>query len=68
MSEAGAARRTARGEFLRRRNSLWLELRQREPGGPDFEALLAELCALTGLERAEVLAGLGLTGDAVARG
>lgn len=45
---------------LRRRNALWRELRAAPYPSPDFERLLAELSALTGWNRARILAGLGL--------
>ena len=51
------------GEFLRRRNKLWAELRNSEPGTPEFEERLAELAALIGWPRDKVLAGLGLSED-----
>jgi|GEM_PF-1695130 len=47
-------------DFLRRRNGLWLRLRQAEPGTPAFEAHLLELSAMIGWNRARILAGLGL--------
>ena len=46
--------------FLRRRNALWQQLRQLQPGTPDFEALLLELSALIHWSRERVLAGLGI--------
>ena len=46
---------------LRRRNALWRELRAAPYPSPDFERLLAELSALTGWNRARILAGLGLS-------
>ena len=54
-------------DFLRRRNALWLRLRQAGPGSPDFEASdfeagLLELSAMIGWDRARILAGLGLDG------
>lgn len=49
-------------DFLERRNALWRRLRSLAPGTPEFEATLAELCTLTRWDRAQVLAGLGLTG------
>ncbi|WP_425146236.1 hypothetical protein [Deinococcus sp.] len=50
-------------DFLRRRNALWQRLRESEPGGPDFEQVLAELSALIGWDRSRILAGLGLDED-----
>ncbi|SMB90442.1 hypothetical protein SAMN00790413_00776 [Deinococcus hopiensis KR-140] len=47
--------------FLERRNALWRQLREMPPGTPKFEGALAELCALIGWNRAQVLSGLGLT-------
>lgn len=49
-------------DFLRRRNALWLRLRQADPGTPTFEAHLLELSAMIGWNRARILAGLGLDG------
>ena len=49
--------------FLRRRNALWQQLRAAEPGTPVFGAVLAELSALIGWDRARVLAGLGLSAE-----
>ena len=51
--------------FLRRRNALWFQLRQMQPGTPEFdaatfEALLLELSTLIHWSRERVLAGLGL--------
>lgn len=58
-------------EFLERRNALWQRLRALTSGdptsggslstGPEFEAVLAELSAMTGWDRERVLRGLGLT-------
>jgi len=48
-------------DFLERRNALWARLRNLPPSTPDFEATLADLAALTGWTRGQVLAGLGLT-------
>lgn len=45
---------------LRRRNSLWRELRETPYRSPEFEAALTELAALIGWDRARILAGLGL--------
>ena len=47
---------------MRRRNALWQRLRALPPtpGTPEFEATAAELAALTGWNRARILAGLGL--------
>lgn len=58
-------------EFLRRRNALWQRLRALSaqpspPDSPEFEAALLELSALTGWDRARVLAGLGLSEPAPA--
>ena len=50
---------SARGEFLRRRNALWAELRSLEPGDPRSEPLIEELARLTRLDRTRVLEGLG---------
>ena len=54
--------------FLRRRNALWQQLRQMQPGTPEFdaatfEALLLELSALIHWSRERVLAGLGIGGS-----
>ncbi|WP_019587286.1 hypothetical protein [Deinococcus apachensis] len=49
-------------DFLERRNALWRRLRSLPPGTPEFEETLAQLSALTGWDRARVLAGLGLAG------
>ncbi|WP_221089595.1 hypothetical protein [Deinococcus aquaedulcis] len=49
-----------RRAFLEERNALWARLRALPPGTPEFEQALAELAALTGWERARILAGLGL--------
>lgn len=49
----------ARGDFLRRRNALWAELRALEPGDARAEPLIEELARLTRMDRAQVLAGLG---------
>jgi hypothetical protein len=46
--------------FLRRRNALWRQLREAEPGSPEFEETLEQLAALTGWDRERLLAGLGL--------
>lgn len=46
-------------ERLKRRNELWRQLRAAAPDTPGFEATLADLRALTGWTRAQVLAGLG---------
>jgi hypothetical protein len=51
--------------FLRRRNALWQQLRQMQPGAPEFdavtfEALLLELSVLIHWSRERVLAGLGI--------
>ncbi len=51
---------SAQGDYLRRRNDLWRRLRQLEPAEAGFEALLAELMALTQQSRAKLLEGLGL--------
>lgn len=48
-------------DFLKQRNALWRQLRTQTPGTPGFEATLADLAALTGWTRAQLLAGLGLT-------
>lgn len=53
-------------ERLRRRNALWARLRtlseeSPEGGSPEFEEALAELAALTGWDRARLLAGLGMS-------
>ncbi|GGM03246.1 hypothetical protein [Deinococcus aerophilus] len=58
-------------ESLERRNGLWRRLRALAPAepssggsvapGPDFEAVLAELSAMTGWDRGRVLLGLGLS-------
>ncbi|BDP43002.1 hypothetical protein DAETH_29710 [Deinococcus aetherius] len=48
-------------DFLERRNALWARLRELTPSTAEFEAALAELCALIGWDRERVLAGLGLT-------
>jgi hypothetical protein len=45
--------------FLRRRNALWQQLRQAEPGTPEFEETLTKLSAMIGWSRRRVLAGLG---------
>ncbi|WP_198170333.1 hypothetical protein [Deinococcus arboris] len=45
-------------DFLRRRNALWRQLRGLPPG-PAFETTLSALAALTGWDRARILAGLG---------
>lgn len=53
-------------DFLRRRNALWQALRTlsaQGDRGPEFEARLAELGALTGWDRARLLAGLGEPAD-----
>jgi|GEM_PF-5974700 len=50
-----------RGEFLRRRNALWAELRRLPEGTPEFEVALDALAKLVGWPREKVLAGLGLT-------
>ena len=47
--------------FLRRRNALWQQLRQDEPGTPAFEQRLSQLADLTGWSRERILAGLGLS-------
>ena len=52
--------RSAQGEYLRRRNALWQALRRLEPGDASFEAALSALVAHTGMDRAQVLLGLGL--------
>lgn len=59
MSESSRGPRSARGEFLRRRNALWAVLRRLEPGDAAAEPAIAELMALTGLTREQVLKGLG---------
>ncbi|WP_414657564.1 hypothetical protein ACINK0_06045 [Deinococcus sp. VB343] len=46
---------------LRRRNDLWKRLRSLPPYSPEFEATLLDLSALTGWDRARILAGLGWT-------
>jgi hypothetical protein len=51
--------RLPQGEFLRRRNALWQQLRALEPGNPKVEVLLLELMRLTHWPRAKILAGLG---------
>ncbi|PTA68024.1 hypothetical protein [Deinococcus arcticus] len=51
-----------RRAVLARRNALWRQLRALPPG-PEFEQTLAELSALTGWDRARILAGLGLTAE-----
>jgi hypothetical protein len=51
--------REGRGEFLRRRNALWARLRLLEPDDPAAGPIVEELCALTGLSREQVAAGLG---------
>lgn len=48
-------------DFLRRRNALWQQLRQAEPGTPAFEQRLTQLAELTRWSRERILAGLGLT-------
>ncbi|SEJ45849.1 hypothetical protein SAMN04488058_108120 [Deinococcus reticulitermitis] len=50
-------------EYLRRRNALWVRLRTLSEASPEFEEVLAELGALTGWDRARLLAGLGLSGE-----
>ncbi|GAA4006909.1 hypothetical protein GCM10022631_18170 [Deinococcus rubellus] len=52
--------------FLERRNALWLVLRQSGPleaqaNAETFEQAFAELSALTGWPRPQILAGLGLS-------
>ena len=49
-------------EFLRRRNALWKSLRSLPPQSPEFGEVLRELSALTGSDRARILAGLGHEG------
>ncbi|GAA0504521.1 hypothetical protein [Deinococcus depolymerans] len=53
---------STRGDWLRRRNALWQRLRALPPtpDTPEFEAAVAALSALTGWDRARILAGLGL--------
>ncbi|MFN4250047.1 hypothetical protein [Deinococcus sp.] len=53
---------STQADWLRRRNALWQRLRALPPtpGTPEFEATAAELAALTGWDRARILAGLGL--------
>ena len=46
-------------DFLRRRNALWQQLRQAEPGTPAFEQHLTQLAELTRWNRERILAGLG---------
>ena len=46
--------------FLRRRNALWRQLREAEPGSPEFGEALERLAALIGWDRERILAGLGL--------
>ncbi|WP_420594518.1 hypothetical protein [Deinococcus sp.] len=51
--------------FLEARNALWRTLRQHMPGEPEadaaaFDTALQALAALTGWNRARILAGLGL--------
>ena len=48
-------------DFLRRRNALWQQLRQDEPGTPAFEQRLIQLADLTRWSRERILAGLGLS-------
>lgn len=48
-------------DFLRRRNALWQQLRQAEPGTPAFEQHLTQLAELTRWNRERILAGLGLS-------
>ncbi len=50
-----------RPDFLRRRNALWQQLRQAEPGTPAFEQRLTQLADLTRWSRERILAGLGLS-------
>ncbi len=47
--------------YLRRRNALWQQLRQDEPGTPASEQSLLQLAELTGWSRERILAGLGLS-------
>ncbi|WP_019009530.1 hypothetical protein [Deinococcus aquatilis] len=62
MSDQSIQGREALGrEFLERRNALWAALRVLEPGSAAFEALLTELSALIGWNRARILGGLGLS-------
>lgn len=53
---------------LRRRNALWQRLRALDPGTPAFEEAVAALSALTGWNRARVLAALGLSESDVPAG
>lgn len=46
---------------LRRRNDLWKRLRSLPLHSAEFEAALLDLSALTGWDRARILAGLGWT-------
>lgn len=48
-------------DFLRRRNALWQQLRQAEPGTPVFEQHLTQLAELTRWNRERIFAGLGLS-------
>ena len=46
-------------DYLRRRNALWQQLRQDNPGTPAFEQRLTQLAELTHWSRERILAGLG---------
>lgn len=61
MAEPEPPPRPPRGEFLRRRNELWRQLRALEPGDPAAEGVIEELSVLTSLPRDKVLEGLGWT-------
>ena len=61
MPEQPGQQPLSQPDFLRRRNALWQQLRQDEPGTPDFEQHLYQLAELTRWNRERILAGLGLT-------
>ena len=46
-------------DFLKKRNTLWAELRLLEPTDPKAETLLLELEVLIGWSRQRIYAGLG---------